>query len=107
MREHTKDEPIVVDSQQPDDTGRDQGAERGVHHKCPEEEESGGINKNGQQDKADYYFVLSLSFYFIYGELSAKPRQNINRQMNNHGEEEERKPNRQCQGVLQEDHEGV
>jgi hypothetical protein len=41
----TLDELVVVHSQKPNDTGRYQGAERGVHHESPEKEESGRINE--------------------------------------------------------------
>ena len=97
----------MVHGQKPDNCSRNQGPERSIHHEGPEKEESGRINKEDQQNKADRNFVLSLSFYFIFGELGAKPRQDINREVNDNGEEEERKPNCQCQGVSQEDHEGV
>ena len=64
----------MVDSQKPDDASRDQGTEGGVHHESPEKEEGGRVDEEDQQDKADYKFVLSLAFHFVYSEPGTKPR---------------------------------
>ena len=64
----------MVDSQKPNDTGRDQSTEGGVHHESPEKEEGGRVNEEDQHNKADDNFVLSLAFHFVHSELGAKPR---------------------------------
>jgi len=64
----------VIHSQEPNDTSRDQGAERGVHHESPEKEKSRRINEEDRQDKADDDFVLRLTFHFVLSKLGRKPR---------------------------------
>jgi hypothetical protein len=64
----------MVYSQKPNDTSRDQGTERGVHHESPEEEKSGRVDKENQQDETNDNFVLGLTFHFVFSKLCAKPR---------------------------------
>ena len=72
MKKRTSDEPVVVYSQKPNNTSRDQGAERGVHHEGPEKEKGSRINEEDQQDEADDNFVLGLTFHFVLNKSGAK-----------------------------------